>query len=540
MDRKSILIVEDEGIVADEIRSRLKNLDYKVVGIADKGLDAIERAREKNPDLVLMDIRLKGEMDGVEAAEVIRTEFDIPVVYLTAYTDEATLRRAKITQPFGYLIKPFEERELRTTIEISLYNHMMERRLAESEARYRAVSELSSDFAFSLKAKEDGTFTLEWITDAFTSITGYSTKKVEIPNDLMKIIHGDDLPTVLGYLGAHPDDDQKSSESTEGFDFRLVTKSGEMRWMHGFLHPVWNDKRTALIRCFGAVKDITLRKRAQDLIRIQRDLGMSLSSTGDLMTALDSLLSAMIQVSGIDCGALYLIEMETKGMDLAAHKGLPYQLIDILHYDSSSPQTKLALSGKPIYGDYTEISSPLEDMRAVEGIRALAMIPVVFEGQVVAALNLASRSQDDIPEASRNALEAIASQVGGIIARVRTEMALRENEEKYRLITETVSEGILRIDLKGTIEYANTGFGEIFHMEAGEVIGADFNDYVRDMHVPELKMMLEDILYGNYYDTEMWMKTKEADEVCMKISASPLREEGNIKGIIIVMSPLKK
>lgn len=532
---KRIQIVEDEGIVADEIRSRLRNLGYDVVGIADTGPAAIQLAGESRPDLVLMDIMLKGEMDGVEAADIIRSTLNIPVVYLTAYTDEGTLKRAKITKPFGYLIKPFEERELRTTIEISLYNHMMERKLAESESRYRAVSELSTDFAFSLAATDDGSFTLEWITDAFTSITGFSTDDVDLPADLKRIIHGDDLPTLLGFLGADPDDEASINQAIEGFDFRLFTKAGELRWMHGFLRPVWNDDMTRLIRCFGAIKDITLRKRAQDLIRIQRDLGMSLSSTGDLTTALDALLGAMVQVSGIDCGALYLMDAETGGMDLAAHKGLPFQFIDILHYDSSSPQMRLALAGKPIYGNYAEISSPLEDMRSGEELRALAMIPVVYEGKVVAALSLASRTSDDIPSSSRNALEAIASQVGVIIARVRTEMALRESEEKHRLITEAVSEGILMIGLDGTIDYANPSFLSKISSTFEEVRGTRFEAYIKEMHIPELKILLEDVIYGNYYETEMWLKPREGTEFKVNISASPLRDEGRIKEVIMVL-----
>jgi len=128
-----ILVVEDEGIVAEEIRSRLKRLRYEVAAVASSGEEAIKKAEETRPDLVLMDIRLRGGMDGVEAAEEIRARFDIPVVYVTAYADEATLRRAKTTGPYGYILKPFEDKELRTSIEVALYKHNIERRLRESE-----------------------------------------------------------------------------------------------------------------------------------------------------------------------------------------------------------------------------------------------------------------------------------------------------------------------------------------------------------------------------------------------------------------------
>ena len=129
----SILIVEDNNIVLLELRERLLEMEYEVIDTASAGPEAIEKAKINRPDLILMDIRLKGEMDGIEAAERIKKEFDIPVIYLTAHTDEKTLARAKITEPFGYIIKPFEERELRTTIEMALYKYKMEKRLKESE-----------------------------------------------------------------------------------------------------------------------------------------------------------------------------------------------------------------------------------------------------------------------------------------------------------------------------------------------------------------------------------------------------------------------
>jgi PAS domain S-box-containing protein len=133
MDKTQILVVEDEGVVALDIQSRLAKLGYAVLVTVDSGEEAVRQAAEMRPDLVLMDIRLKGEMDGVEAAERIHTDLDIPVVYLTAYADETTVQRAKVTEPFGYLRKPLVERELRITIEMALYKHRMDQRLRESE-----------------------------------------------------------------------------------------------------------------------------------------------------------------------------------------------------------------------------------------------------------------------------------------------------------------------------------------------------------------------------------------------------------------------
>ena len=133
MPEAQILVVEDESIVAKDIQNTLTNLGYSVPAIASSGKEAIQKVGKFQPDLVLMDIVLKGSMDGVETADEIRTKFDIPVVYLTAYADDATLQRAKITEPYGYLIKPFQERELHSTIEMALYKQAMEKVLKEKE-----------------------------------------------------------------------------------------------------------------------------------------------------------------------------------------------------------------------------------------------------------------------------------------------------------------------------------------------------------------------------------------------------------------------
>ena len=145
-----ILIVEDENIVAMDLGKRLKRLGYEVPATASSGEQAIQSAGEHRPDLVLMDIVLKGEMDGIQAAEEIHARYDIPVVFLTAYADDKTLQRAKLTGPLGYIVKPFKEGELHAVIQAGLYRHDVERRLEESEERYRTLFDNVNDAIFIL------------------------------------------------------------------------------------------------------------------------------------------------------------------------------------------------------------------------------------------------------------------------------------------------------------------------------------------------------------------------------------------------------
>lgn len=141
-----ILVVEDEKLVAKDIAKLLKKLGYFVIGTINSGEEAIKKVAELLPDLVMMDIMLKGEMDGIEAAENIKSHFDIPIIFLTAYADENTLQRAKITEPFGYILKPFDERELHTTIEIALRRHLAEAAVRIALEKEKQLSEIKSRF----------------------------------------------------------------------------------------------------------------------------------------------------------------------------------------------------------------------------------------------------------------------------------------------------------------------------------------------------------------------------------------------------------
>ena len=137
MAKALILIVEDDGIVARDIQNRLKSLGFEVTASVSSGEEAIIKAKEDLPDLVLMDIVLKGEMDGIEAAEIIRSRFDIPVIFLTAYADEERLERAKLTIPLGYILKPFQDRDLKIAIEMALYAAKVDAKRKQAEEALR-------------------------------------------------------------------------------------------------------------------------------------------------------------------------------------------------------------------------------------------------------------------------------------------------------------------------------------------------------------------------------------------------------------------
>jgi signal transduction histidine kinase len=145
MSGERILVVEDEAIVAMDIKSQLRSLGYNPVAHASRGEDAVALARQLLPDLVLMDIQLAGAMDGITAAQIMRNELHLAVVFLSAFSADDILARAKQAEPFGYVLKPFAERELRTALEMALYKKDADLRLARSEALNRSILDSVSD-----------------------------------------------------------------------------------------------------------------------------------------------------------------------------------------------------------------------------------------------------------------------------------------------------------------------------------------------------------------------------------------------------------
>src|SRR5438552_7126960 len=168
-----ILVVEDEGIIAQDIKNCLENLGYTVPDVVYTGHEAIEKAASLRPDLILMDIVLKGEIDGIETAAEIRSRYNIPIVYLTAYEDDKTLKRAKLTEPLGYILKPFEERYLRSSIEMALYKHKMEKKLKENERWLGAILKSVGDGVIVTDNKSEITF----INPVAEKLSGWSQEQ---------------------------------------------------------------------------------------------------------------------------------------------------------------------------------------------------------------------------------------------------------------------------------------------------------------------------------------------------------------------------
>jgi diguanylate cyclase (GGDEF)-like protein/PAS domain S-box-containing protein len=251
MTQTRILVVEDESIVALDIQDRLEALGYDVPTPVASGEKAIEQAGELRPDLVLMDIQLQGRMDGVEAADQIRRLFGIPVIYLTANADHPTVQRAKVTEPFGYVIKPFEERELHTTIEVALYKHQAEHRLKESEERYRLLAELSPE---AIIVQSDNS--IVYANPAAANLFGAPSVQTLVGRAVSDFVHADNCDNFRA-RERHLRASQQSDLKPEKF----VRLDGQVRDVEVVMASVTYDGKPATQIL---TRDITDRMRAEE------------------------------------------------------------------------------------------------------------------------------------------------------------------------------------------------------------------------------------------------------------------------------------
>ncbi len=430
MSQVKILVVEDESVVAKDIQWSLKSLGYNICGWASSGEEALEKVEALKPDLVLMDIVLKGGIDGVEAAEHVRTNFDIPVVYLTAYADEHTLQRAKVTEPFGYILKPFEERELHTTIEVALYKHKTERRIKQSQ--YWLSTTLKSISDGVITTNMDGEVTLLNLNAEV--ITGWKESEA-LGKDLNAIFNVKDPEGAT--LPVKPWLESLREGIVVGPASHLLISKNDAAIPIDYSTAPIRDERGNTIGMVLAFRDVTERKKAEVLLRRERETFF-----------------AMLQKAPYG-----VILFEKTGRYLYVNPQFTlitgYSLKDI-------PKGKEWFHKAYPDSDYRKIV-----MRAwIEDVERARPVDRTFSvrcknGQI-REIEMRATVLDD---------GRIILTVSDITERKLAEEALRASEEKYRELVQNANSIILRMDVAGNVTFFNEFAQKFFGYSEAEILG---------------------------------------------------------------------
>jgi PAS domain S-box-containing protein len=285
MEKPSIFIVEDESIVMADIVETLKSLGYRVAGTAKSGEKALEKVAETNPDLILMDIHIIGHMDGIQTASEIHKTRDTPIIYLTAYADEELLNRAKLTGPYGYLIKPYDGRELQSVIEMALYKYGMDKKLKISEERLRKLNEeLEERVAARTASLQEQLEFLQQLIDTIPAPVYYKDSKGKYLgcNNAFETYTGISKREIAGKTDAALFSSDIAMLSTEK-DSQLLTRRGIQVYQAKFPHSdshirevifkkaTFNAADGSIAGLIGVMIDITDRILAEDTLRESRE-----------------------------------------------------------------------------------------------------------------------------------------------------------------------------------------------------------------------------------------------------------------------------
>lgn len=254
MHGKSILIVEDERVIAEDIRRTLQALGYQVVAIVSSGEQAVAKTKEFHPNLVLMDIMLEGEMNGMEAGKIIHEEMGIPIIFLTAYSNDKTLQAATAAEPYGYILKPFEDKELYATIEMAFYKFKIQTKLRENEKKYRDIFENANE---AICVFRDGI--INFLNPKTLEYFGYSRDYLSTIafSDLVYFDDREELQAIFTRI-------LEKNDHINAHTFRIIDKSNNIHWIKFNAVPINWEGHPAIL---AFMNDITNQIKNEEEIK---------------------------------------------------------------------------------------------------------------------------------------------------------------------------------------------------------------------------------------------------------------------------------
>lgn len=524
-----VLIAEDEVIVANHIRRMVEALGYQSAGIVTTGEECVRRALEVRPDVILMDIMLAGALDGVRAAEKILSQVDIPILYLTAYTDEATLARAKVTEPFGYITKPFEEQDLRAAIAMALHKHRLERRLRESEQRFRLLFELSP---IGIVHYGDD-YRIQEANKRFGEIAGVSSTAL-LQADVRKL------------LG--PDAEEALRASLEG-------REGAYEGICSFPRQVRVVLRTAPLRGEQAggvalLEDDTERRAVEEgLVRLVAIEGFIADCSADFVgltaVTMEKHFARVLERTGRFVGAdrvvLHLFEngstvlrdvyeWHAEGLEgrLDEYRGrelAPFRWF-LQRCKEGEPLCILRTSDIPGEG------AAERELWLAQGIRSLLSVPLTLHGKALGYLGvMAEREAHSWTGENIRLLRLLSQNFVNLFARQRAEAGWEESEEKFHLLVEHLNEVIFALDGRGFFTFASKGVEALSGYHPGELLGEHFSRFIHPHDREKLIEIWESAEEGLTGTFAFRILTKDANVRDLRASIRGVSLGGELAGI---------
>lgn len=338
--------------------------------------------------------------------------------------------------------------------------------LRESEGRYRTLVELSAD---PVAVIQDERFS--YVNPAFFDLFGYSESDLDGGLNYLSLVAPEDRDVIRQRY----EDRIAGKEVAPTNRVDLIAKDGRVVNCQTSASRIEHNGRPANLVIFH---DLSERVKVVELLMIQHELAAGLSASNSLRKGLELCLDAAFNVSGMNAGGIYILDQDRKCFELTHSSNLTEKFIrDNSCFPLDTPQGQIAIDGRPIFTTAWDRDDVVRTELQKEGLQALAVLPILHEERVVGCMNVSSKDVREIPPFARQALSAISDQIGSAVARLTAEKGLRESEERYRRLVDTIPHGIAEIDTSGVITFANEAHGRIFGLKGGEIVGSTIYEF---------------------------------------------------------------
>jgi PAS domain S-box-containing protein len=539
-----VLVVDDEQDMREMLKSALELSGFRVRLCADP-LQAEEAAAEFAPDAFILDLTMPG-LTGIELCERLRSgkRFASAVIIMMTGKVPGTDRGEAVAHGLAvgaddYLLKPFGVDEfvarLRARLEARREREHATARAHSAEREQRVASDRAEHYLHAagimlLALDANGRVTM--INRKGLDVLGYGEDEVVGQNWLDTFVPErlrETIRTIFDQIVAG------EVQPAEYYENPVITDDGEERliaWHNSLLR----DEQGRINGTLSSGEDITDRKRAEDLLRAQRNLGLALSTARSMEEVLRLCTHAAFKASGMDCGGVYLVDEKSGSLDLAFHEGLSPSFVErAAHFDADAPQARLVMEGQPAYTQYQALEMSVEPATRQEDLRAIAIIPILHEEQVIACLNVSSHKHDQVPDHARTALETIAGQIGSAVAHARAENALAESEGRYRRLFEQSGDAIFIHDREGRLLDVNSEACRMLNRSREDLIGGRMSE--GEAHMEEDKKMAREafatLLQTGHVRFESRLLTSDNRVLDVEINASLVdADKGIAQGIV--------